>query len=98
MLDRPVLVLPYYEINSLSSSRALTATEDSYAQIKKELLAIVYACENFNQYILGKSDVVVKADHKPLETIFKKPNLLRTKEVTTYAQWRAGYYFSGEAS
>ena len=55
------------------SSRALTETECNYAQIEKELLAIVYACEKFDQYIFGKSDVVVKSDHKPLETIFRKP-------------------------
>ena len=55
------------------SSRALTETERNYAQIEKELLAIVYACKKFDQYIFGKSDVVVKSDHKPLETIFRKP-------------------------
>ena len=55
------------------SSRALTVTERNYAQIEKELLAIVYACEKFDQYIFGKSDVVVESDHKPLETIFRKP-------------------------
>ena len=55
------------------SSRALTATERNYAQIEKELLAIVFACEKFDQYIFGKSDVVVESDHKPLETIFRKP-------------------------
>ena len=54
-------------------SRALTATERNYAQIEKELLAIVFACEKFDQYIFGKSDVVVESDHKPLETIFRKP-------------------------
>jgi hypothetical protein len=55
------------------SSRALTTTERNYAQIEKELLAIVYACEKFDQYIFGKSDVVVESDHNPLETIFRKP-------------------------
>ena len=37
------------------SSRGLTATERNYARIEKELLAIVYACEKFDQYIFGKS-------------------------------------------
>lgn len=55
------------------SSRVMTQTEQNYAQIEKELLAIVYACEKFDQYIFGRSNVIVQSDHKPLETIFRKP-------------------------
>ena len=55
------------------SSRVMTQTEQNYAQIEKELLAIVYACEKFYQYIFGRSNVIVQSDHKPLETIFEKP-------------------------
>ena len=55
------------------SSRVMTQTEQNYAEIEKELLAIVYACEKFDQYIFGRSNVIVQSDHKPLETIFKKP-------------------------
>ena len=55
------------------SSRVMTQTEQNYAQIEKELLAIVYACEKFDQYIFGRSNVIVQSDHKQLETIFKKP-------------------------
>ena len=46
----------------------MTPTEQNYAQIEKELLAIVFACEKFDQYIFGRSDVVVQSDHNPLET------------------------------
>ena len=35
------------------SSRVMTPTEQNYAQIEKELLAIVFACEKFDQYIFG---------------------------------------------
>ncbi len=35
-------------------------------------LAIVYGCEKFSQYLYGKT-VRVQSDHKPLETVFKKP-------------------------
>lgn len=35
-------------------------------------MAIVFACDKFQQYIYGKR-VLVESDHKPLETIFKKP-------------------------
>jgi len=55
------------------ASRALTPTEQRYAQIEKEMLAIVFATERFDQYILGKERILVQTDHKPLVTIAKKP-------------------------
>ena len=54
------------------ASRSLTQTEQHYAQIEKELLAIVFSCRKFHQYIYGKS-VTVETDHKPLVTITRKP-------------------------
>ena len=55
-----------------TASRALTKAEKNYAQIEKECLSIVFACEKFHYYIYGKS-VKVESDHKPLEIISKKP-------------------------
>jgi hypothetical protein len=54
------------------ASRALTETEKNYAQIEKELLSIVFACQKFHQYIYGKK-IIIENDHKPLESILKKP-------------------------
>jgi hypothetical protein len=54
------------------ASRSLSATETNYAQIEKELLAIVFACTKFHQYIYGKN-VMIQSDHKPLEAIIRKP-------------------------
>ena len=54
------------------ASRALTATEVRYAQIEKELLSVVFACERFDTYLFGRDVVHVKTDHQPLESIFKK--------------------------
>ncbi|KAK3703506.1 hypothetical protein QZH41_002225 [Actinostola sp. cb2023] len=53
-------------------SRALTETEQRYAQIEKEMLAIVFSLEKFNQYVFGRH-VKIQSDHKPLEAILKKP-------------------------
>ncbi|KAJ8349864.1 hypothetical protein SKAU_G00249940 [Synaphobranchus kaupii] len=53
------------------ASRTLTETEQRYAQIEKELLAIVFSAKIFNQYIYGKT-VTVQSDHKPLEIIVQK--------------------------
>lgn len=53
------------------ASRALTATEQNYAQIEKETLAIVFAMEKFHTYVYGRL-VTVETDHKPLISIFSK--------------------------
>ena len=54
------------------ASKALTKTEQGYAQIEKECLAIVFACERFDQYLHGRDLITVQTDHKPLVPIFKK--------------------------
>ena len=41
-------------------------------QIEKELLAIVFATDKFHHYIYG-FHTVIQSDHKPLESIMKKP-------------------------
>ena len=63
------------------SSRALTSAETKYAQIEKELLAIVFACEKFDQYVYGRDKVHVQSDHKPLEVIFKMPLVTAPKSL-----------------
>lgn len=54
------------------ASKSLTETQQSYAQIEKEALAIAFGCHKFYQYLYGKH-FIIESDHKPLETIFKKP-------------------------
>jgi len=54
------------------ASRSLIGAEVNYAQIEKELLAIVYACQKFHHFICGHPDVLVHTDHKPLISIFKQ--------------------------
>jgi transposase InsO family protein len=54
------------------ASKAMNDTQCRYAQIEKELLAVVFGCKRFHQYVYGKP-IVIESDHKPLEAIFKKP-------------------------
>ncbi|XP_024874017.1 uncharacterized protein K02A2.6-like [Temnothorax curvispinosus] len=54
------------------ASKSLTLNQQNYAQIEKELLAIVFGCQRFHQFLFGK-EFIVETDHKPLEAIFEKP-------------------------
>ncbi|KAK2710069.1 hypothetical protein QYM36_013668 [Artemia franciscana] len=53
-------------------SRSLSGAEKRYSQIEKEMLAVTYTCKHFRQYIYGRTTTVT-TDHKPLESILKKP-------------------------
>ena len=55
------------------ASRSLTQAEERYAQIEKEALAVVFGCTKFHKLIYGMPDLTIESDHKPLETIMKKP-------------------------
>ena len=46
-------------------SRSMTPTEQRYAQIEKEALALTWACECFSDYLIGL-DFHIQMDHKPL--------------------------------
>ena len=52
-------------------SKALTTSEYAYAQIEKELLAIVFAFKKFHTYVYGRSDITVETDHRPLVRILE---------------------------
>ncbi|GFR65426.1 retrovirus-related Pol polyprotein from transposon 297 [Elysia marginata] len=53
------------------ASKALPDEETRYANIERELLAVVYGCERFHTYLYGQS-FIVESDHKPLESIHLK--------------------------
>ena len=53
------------------ASKSLTPTEVNYAQITKELYAVVFACKHWNMLVLGKR-ITVQTDHRPLVSILKK--------------------------
>ena len=55
------------------ASQSLSKSEQNYAQIEKECLAIVFTCEHFNKYIHGRDYTTIHTDHRPLIPIFTKP-------------------------
>ena len=57
------------------ASRSLTKTEQRYAQVEKEALAVTWACEKFSNYIIGLKDLTLETDHKPLLALLKTKSL-----------------------
>ena len=55
-------------------SRALTATEQRYAQIEREALAMTWACERFRDYLVGLH-FHIEREHKPLVPLLTSKNL-----------------------
>ena len=53
------------------ASKALTDTETRYANIEREMLAVVFGIEKFHTYLYGRTFEVL-SDHKPLEMISHK--------------------------
>ena len=52
----------------------LSATEQRYAQIEKEVLAFTWACERLSDYLLGLK-FHIQTDHKPLVPLFSTKHL-----------------------
>jgi hypothetical protein len=51
------------------ASKTLNNAERNYPTIEKELLAIVWGCKHFRQYLYGRKFTIV-TDHRPLTWIF----------------------------
>ena len=54
------------------ASKSLTETESNYCNIEREMLAIVFGLERFHHYAYGRR-VTIETDHKPIESITRKP-------------------------
>lgn len=55
-------------------SRALSSTEQRYAQIEKDVLPTTWACERLAGYLIGKT-FHIETDHKPLVPLLGTKNL-----------------------
>ena len=62
------------------ASRTFNEAQENYSTTEKEMLAVVFACEKFRQYILG-SHVIIHTDHATIKYLMSKkeakPRLIR---------------------
>ena len=75
------------------ASRTLTKTEQGYAQIDKEALAIILGVRKFHVYLFGQSFTLF-TDHQPLTSIFhphKSIPVVTAARLQHYALFLAGY-------
>ena len=56
------------------ASKSLTETEKRYSQIEKEALVLVWSCEKFATYVVGKR-IEIENDHKLLVPLLSTTSL-----------------------
>ena len=56
------------------ASRTMTETEQRYAQIEKEALAVTWACQKFDFFLVGRT-FLIETDHKPLVPLLGNKDL-----------------------
>ena len=61
------------------ASKSLSDCKQRYANIEREMLAVVFGCERFHMYVYGKS-FIIGSDHKPLE-------IINLKNLAAVPQW-----------
>ena len=53
------------------ASKTIIPAETCYANIERDMLAVVFGCERFHNYFFA-TNFIVQSDHKPLEMITRK--------------------------
>ena len=75
------------------ASRSLTDSEQHYAPIELECLAIVFGLTKFDQYVFGHQDIKIHTDHQPLVSIMKKSLLKAPRRLQSMIMALQRYCF-----
>ncbi|UYV69862.1 K02A2.6-like [Cordylochernes scorpioides] len=68
------------------ASRTLTEAERRYSQLEKEALSIIFGCEKFRQYLLGREFVLI-TDNRPLMHIFSPQKPIPICAASRIKRW-----------
>ncbi|UYV63661.1 hypothetical protein LAZ67_2005217, partial [Cordylochernes scorpioides] len=68
------------------ASRTLTEAERRYSQLEKEALSIIFGCEKFRQYLLGREFVLI-TDNRPLMNIFSPQKPIPICAASRIKRW-----------
>ena len=71
------------------ASRALSDAETIYSQIEMELLAAVFACRKFHDFIYGRQETI-ETDHKPLSAARLQRMLLQLRKYNLQLVYKKG--------
>ena len=72
------------------ASRTLMTAGQKYAQVEKEVLALVFGVKRFHQYLYGRIFTLI-TDHKPLTTILGPYHAIPTLERLVYSDGLSRY-------
>ena len=68
------------------ASRSLNSAEKNYSQIEREGLSVIFGCERFKKFLLGKK-FVIKNDHLPLRKLFGSNSLIPVTCSARLQRW-----------
>ena len=71
------------------ASRTLMKSEQNYAQLEKEALALIFGVKHFHQYLYGRQFLLI-TDHKPFTSILDQK--MKFRHLLPHA-CNAGHYF-----
>ena len=68
------------------ASRTLMKSEQNYAQVEKEALALIFGVKHFHQYLYGRRFLLI-TDHKPLTSILGPKNGIPPLAAARMQRW-----------
>ena len=73
------------------ASKTFDASERQYCTTRKELVAVIYALEEFRHYVVGGVRFLLQTDHGALTSLFKTPEPIQ--QQARYLNFLADYNF-----